>query len=111
MLKTYCCNCGKKLGQGIKLGDEKKGYGDQSKRRFHKTCEDKKNSSYSFHMCYIYKESQKNYYNMEQHYNFINKAEKKTPTNDITRTLEYKKHMEAKAYARKQQEKFDKKYS
>ena len=29
----------------------------------------------------------------------------------IIKPKEYKKHMEAKAYARKQQEKFDKKYS
>lgn len=110
VLKTYCCECGKVLGQGIPKGDDKQGYGKQDKRRFHATCWNKAKKAKSDHYSYRYNDKDKNYYDMKQHYNFVNKAYKKTPTCDITRELEYKKHNDAINWARKKQEEFDKKY-
>jgi hypothetical protein len=99
-LNTFCCDCGKKLGQGIPKGEEKKGYGDQEKRRFHGTCKKKQDDNYDFHMSCIYKEDLKNYYDRKKHYNFINKSytTKAIPTDEITRQEEYKKHMDALDY-------------
>tara|TARA_Y100001937_G_C7134636_1_gene339284 strand:- start:4 stop:357 length:354 start_codon:yes stop_codon:yes gene_type:complete len=109
VIKTFCCDCGKKLGQGCRDG-KKNGYGEQDKRRFHKTCLDKQNDRYWNHQEYIYDEDKKNYYDFKQHYNYINKAYKKTATNDITRKKEYDDHMTAKRIAEQKQREFDLKY-
>jgi hypothetical protein len=99
MLKSYCCDCGKVLGQGIKKGEEKKGYGVQEKRRFHATCWKKQEEAYWFHMSYMFNEDKKNYYDKKRHYNFIHISNKKTPTTELTREQQYKEHMEARAFA------------
>lgn len=109
VMLTFCCQCGKVLGQGCRDG-KKENYGDQKKRRFHGTCKKKADDNYSFHMSCIFDEEKGNFYDWTQHYNYVNKAYVKTKTNDITRKEEHKKHMDAKRFAEKKQREFDKKH-
>ena len=106
ILKSFCCECGKVLGKGIKKGEDKKGYGKQDNRRFHSTCKKKQEEAYCFHMNCIFKEEDKNYYDFTKHYNYINKAYTKSPTNNITRKEEYDKHIKAKRYMENKNTKF-----
>jgi len=92
--KSYCCLCGKVLGQGCK-DNLKKGYGTQSKRRFHKTCNDKINQDFEM---FIEIGNTNNKYDWAKHYKYENIAFKKTPTNEITSQEEYNKHLNAKMY-------------
>jgi len=94
MLKNYCCMCGKVLGQGCK-DNYKNGYGTQSKRRFHKTCNDKMNDDFCMFMEIRTGDNQ---YDWSKHYKYKNIATKKTPTDEITSKEEYNKHLNAKLY-------------
>jgi hypothetical protein len=106
-LISFCCECGKKLGQGIKKGEKKKGYdNNQEDRRFHATCWHKAKEREENHNRWLYEEEgfdtydRTKLYDMKKHYNYKNKAIKKTETSNITRALEYEKHQEAIRQAR-----------
>lgn len=77
-LKNYCCNCGKKLKEN------KKGYSGKN-RKFHKTCLDLIGGVPS-----------------KSDFNFIGKSDKKIPTNDETRKVEYDNYYFRLNYAMRQ---------
>jgi hypothetical protein len=103
--KPYCCQCGVAIGKGVKAGETKKNYDGQN-RRFHATCWKSACSSLVFHNDFIYHQHNGDcedipLYDFTKHYNYRFIATEKTPTNDITRVLEYQNHMKAREEAQK----------